>query len=73
MGAAGQVRPRRSDSDEEAHRPPHGKRATWSGNQLNVFLNKNKVCENSLLKNNDDILINFKKLVLSNCTRLPVL
>jgi hypothetical protein len=38
VGAAGQVRPRRSDSDEEAHRTPHGKRATWSGNQLNAFL-----------------------------------
>jgi hypothetical protein len=34
MGAAGQVRPRRSDSDEEAHRPPHGKGATWNGDQL---------------------------------------
>jgi hypothetical protein len=43
MGAVGQVRPRRSDSDEEAHRPPHGKRATWSSNQLVAFLNSNKV------------------------------
>jgi hypothetical protein len=34
VGAAGQVRPRRSDSDEEAHRPHQGKRASWSGNQL---------------------------------------
>ena len=48
MGAAGQVRPRRSDSDEEAHRPPHGKRASWSGNQLIAFLNSNKIYENSL-------------------------
>jgi hypothetical protein len=32
VGEAGQVRPRRSDSDEEAHRPPQGKRASWSGN-----------------------------------------
>ncbi|MDQ0481048.1 hypothetical protein QO000_000001, partial [Alkalihalobacillus hemicentroti] len=30
---AGQVRPHRSVSDEEAHRPPRGKRASWSGNQ----------------------------------------
>jgi hypothetical protein len=34
VGAAGQVRPRRSDSDEEAHRPPQGKGASWSGNQI---------------------------------------
>jgi len=33
VGEVGQVRPRRSVSDEEAQRPPHGKRATWSGNQ----------------------------------------
>ncbi len=31
-GLAGQVRPRRSVSDEEAHRTPRGKRASWSGN-----------------------------------------
>jgi len=46
VGAAGQVRPRRSDSDEEAHRPPHGKRATWSGNHLLLtLLNGNKAYE----------------------------
>jgi hypothetical protein len=33
VGVAGQVRPRRSVSDEEAHRPPHGKRSAWNGNQ----------------------------------------
>jgi len=32
-GAAGQVRPRRRFSVEEAHRPPHGKRSAWNGNQ----------------------------------------
>jgi chemotaxis protein MotA len=32
-GAAGQVRPRRSVSDEEAHRTPRGKRSAWNGNQ----------------------------------------
>ncbi|AGK54757.1 hypothetical protein B1NLA3E_15055 [Bacillus sp. 1NLA3E] len=32
-GAAGQVRPRRRFSAEEAHRPPRGKRSTWSGDQ----------------------------------------
>ena len=48
VGTAGQVRPRRSDSDEEAHRPPHGKRVTWSGNQLKAYLYNNKVYENSL-------------------------
>jgi hypothetical protein len=32
-GAAGQVRPRRRFSAEEAHRPPRGKRSTWNGNQ----------------------------------------
>ncbi|KIL74037.1 Ribose 5-phosphate isomerase B [Bacillus badius] len=32
-GPAGQVRPRRSLSAEEAHRPPRGKRSAWSGKQ----------------------------------------
>ncbi|PKG25642.1 hypothetical protein CWS01_00515 [Niallia nealsonii] len=32
MGLAGQVRPRRRYA-EEAHRPPHGKRASWNGKQ----------------------------------------
>jgi len=31
VGEAGQVRPRRSDSDKEAHHPLHGKGASWSG------------------------------------------
>jgi len=42
VGEAGQVRPRRSDSDEEAQRPPHGKRVSWSGNPtltLNIMKN----------------------------------
>ncbi|MBI0577320.1 hypothetical protein IEC97_08100 [Neobacillus cucumis] len=30
---AGQVRPHRRLSAEDAHRPPRGKRASWSGNQ----------------------------------------
>jgi hypothetical protein len=50
VGAAGQVRPRRNDSDEEAHRTPLGKRASWSGNQLIFILNTNKIYENSLYK-----------------------
>jgi len=33
MGIAGRLRPRRSDSDEEAQLTPHGKGATWSCNQ----------------------------------------
>jgi hypothetical protein len=32
-GAAGQVRPHRRFSAEEAHRPPRGKRSAWNGNQ----------------------------------------
>jgi len=28
MGDAGQLRPHRSERDEEAQRPPHGKRAS---------------------------------------------
>ena len=32
-GAAGQVRPHRRLSAEEAHRPPRGKRSAWNGNQ----------------------------------------
>ena len=31
-GKAGKVRPHRA-KPEEAHRPPRGKRASWSGNQ----------------------------------------
>jgi len=34
VGIAGRLRPRRSDSDEEAQLKPHGKGATWSCNQL---------------------------------------
>jgi hypothetical protein len=34
VGMAGRLRPRRSDSDEEAQLTPHGKGATWSCNQL---------------------------------------
>jgi hypothetical protein len=40
-----------SDSDEEAHRPPQGKRVSWSGNQLISLSNNNKVYENSLFNN----------------------
>jgi hypothetical protein len=34
VGIAGRLRPRRSDSDEEAQLTPQGKGATWSCNQL---------------------------------------
>jgi len=34
VGIAGRLRPRRSDSDEEAQLTPHGKGASWSCNQL---------------------------------------
>jgi hypothetical protein len=37
MGIAGRLRPRRSDSDEEAQLTPQGKGATWSCNQLTHF------------------------------------
>jgi hypothetical protein len=33
VGIAGRLRPRRSDSDEEAQLTPQGKGATWSCNQ----------------------------------------
>ncbi|OAS84902.1 hypothetical protein A6K24_05165 [Metabacillus litoralis] len=34
---------------EEAHRPPHGKQASWSANQpTQYYFKSNKVCENSL-------------------------
>ncbi|KLT18810.1 hypothetical protein AA980_07120 [Neobacillus vireti] len=36
-GAAGQVRPRRRFSAEEAHRPPRGKRSAWKGNQHSLL------------------------------------
>jgi len=42
-GRSGQMRPRRSDSYEEAHRPPHGKPATWSGNQLISLFKKEQI------------------------------
>jgi hypothetical protein len=32
-GAAGQVRPRRRFSAEEAHRPPRGKQSAWNENK----------------------------------------
>jgi hypothetical protein len=34
VGNAGRLRPHRSECDEEAQLTPHGKRASWSGNQL---------------------------------------
>jgi hypothetical protein len=34
MGIAGRLRPRRSDSDEEAQLTPQGKGASWNCNQL---------------------------------------
>jgi len=34
VGIVGRLRPRRSDSDEEAQLTPPGKRASWSCNQL---------------------------------------
>jgi hypothetical protein len=37
VGIAGRLRPRRSDSDEEAQLTPQGKGATWSCNQLTHF------------------------------------
>ena len=40
-GAAGQVRPRRSESDEEAQRPPRGKQAPGAEINLSLF-NSNK-------------------------------
>jgi hypothetical protein len=37
VGIAGKLRPRRSDSDEEAQLTPLGKGASWSCNQLSHF------------------------------------
>jgi hypothetical protein len=34
VGIAGRLKPRRSDSDEEAQLTPQGKGASWSCNQL---------------------------------------
>jgi hypothetical protein len=34
VGIAGRLRPRRSESDEEAQLTPHGKRVSWNCNQL---------------------------------------
>ncbi|KIL77260.1 Ribose 5-phosphate isomerase B [Bacillus badius] len=41
-GSAGQMRPRRRFSGEEAHRPPHGKRSAWSGKQQPPSTSKRK-------------------------------
>ncbi|MDF2904420.1 MAG: hypothetical protein K0S25_2058 [Bacillus sp. (in: firmicutes)] len=48
-GAAGQVRPHRRLSAEEAHRPPRGKQSAWNGNQ-HSSLSRAKVLNNSLYK-----------------------
>ncbi|PLS16855.1 hypothetical protein CVD28_17235 [Bacillus sp. M6-12] len=42
-GAAGQVRPR-GVCDEEAHRPPRGKRSAWNGNQQTPLTGQLKNC-----------------------------
>jgi hypothetical protein len=42
VGEEGQARPHRCASAEEAHRPPYGKRASWSGKQLISLLNSNQ-------------------------------
>ncbi|KIL77675.1 Ribose 5-phosphate isomerase B [Bacillus badius] len=47
-GSAGQVRPRRRFSAEEAHRPPRGKRSAWNGKQQNPFTSKLKKTVNKL-------------------------
>ncbi|KIL72910.1 Ribose 5-phosphate isomerase B [Bacillus badius] len=44
-GSAGQVRPRRRFSAEEAHRPPRGKRSAWNGNQRASYPNKKRQSE----------------------------
>ncbi|KIL80559.1 Ribose 5-phosphate isomerase B [Bacillus badius] len=39
-GSAGQARPRRRFSAEEARRPPRGKRSAWNGKQQTPFARK---------------------------------
>jgi len=73
VGDAGRLRPRRSESDEEAQLTPQGKRASWSGNQLThnenkwgtklfnffgMFTKKNK--EQDVKKRSSQIKINLK-------------
>ncbi|WP_132011375.1 hypothetical protein [Mesobacillus foraminis] len=36
-GSAGQVKPRRSSSDEEAYRPLRGKQNAWNGSQQPIY------------------------------------
>jgi hypothetical protein len=57
VGIAGRLRPRRLA--EEAQLTPHGKRATWSGNQLITFLNSNKVYENTLIKKENSCIVQY--------------
>ncbi|MED0665317.1 hypothetical protein P4T04_03200, partial [Bacillus badius] len=47
-GSAGQVRPRRRFSAEEAHRPPRGKRNAWNGRQLLTSASQIKKAEDKL-------------------------
>ncbi|KIL73551.1 Ribose 5-phosphate isomerase B [Bacillus badius] len=41
-GSAGQARPRRRFSAEEARRPPRGKRSAWNGKQQTLSMTKIK-------------------------------
>jgi hypothetical protein len=62
VGIAGRLRPRRSDSDEEAQLTPHGKRATWSCNQL-THSKIATMFKNSLFIN-EQILKRILKLII---------
>jgi len=62
MGDAGRLRPHRSSCDEEAQLTPHGKRASWSGNQLThskiaTIFTKNSLLLKILLKKVNNLLI----------------
>ena len=49
-GSCGTGETPQTQSVEEAHRPPHGKRAAWSSNQQPLhLLQSNNVYENSLI------------------------
>ncbi|KAB7708879.1 hypothetical protein F9802_01660 [Bacillus aerolatus] len=48
-GISGTGETPQEQSDEEAHRPPRGKRASWSGNQPPPFLIATKFTKTAII------------------------
>ena len=65
-GSAGQVRPHRSASDEEAHRPPRGKQA--SGADINSHFNTANFQKPPYFLNSSVISLEFPEYSSSGTT-----